>query len=87
MEAASSAGVGPASFNLAGLYVAGYGGGTWEERTAKAAGLYALAHAQSFTAFGWLMHGEAPGQPYLGLLEGYSAAGGVPLPGEPQPGA
>jgi hypothetical protein len=82
LAAASAAGIGPASFNLAGLYVAGYGGGTWEERKAKAAELYALAYAQGFTAFGWLMQGEGPGQPYLGILERYSAASGVPLPGE-----
>lgn len=82
LEAASAAGIGPASFNLAGLYVAGYGGGSWEDRKTRAAELYALAYAQGFTAFGWLMQGEGPGQPYLDILEGYSAACGVPLPGE-----
>jgi hypothetical protein len=69
LEAASAAGIGPASFNLAGLYVGGYGGGTWEQRKAKAAELYALAYAQGFTAFGCLMHGGGPGQPYLDLME------------------
>ena len=82
LAAASAAGIGPASFNLAGLYVAGYGEGTWEERKSKAAELYALAYAQGFTAFGWLMHGEGPGQPYFGILEGYAAATGCARPGE-----
>jgi hypothetical protein len=82
LAAASAAGIGPASFNLAGLYVAGYGGGSWEDRKARAADLYALAHAQGFTCFGHLMGGAGPGQPYLDILEGYSAASGVSLPGE-----
>src|SRR4051812_43261700 len=34
LEAASAAGVGPASFNLAGLYVMGHGDGPWAERSA-----------------------------------------------------
>lgn len=82
LAAASAAGIGPASFNLAGLYVAGYGGGSWEERKARAAELYARAYAQGFTAFGWLMHDEGPGQPYLRILDKYSEASGVPLPGD-----
>ena len=82
LEASSAAGIGPASFNLAGLYVGGYGGGSWESRKARAAELYALAYEQGFTAFGHLMRGDGPGQPYLDILEGYSAASGVPLPGE-----
>jgi hypothetical protein len=86
LTAASAAGIGPASFNLAGLYVAGYGG-TWEERKARAAELYALAHAQGFTAFGWLMNGDGAGQPYLGILEGYAVAKGCPPPGEAGPRA
>jgi hypothetical protein len=87
LEAASAAGVGPASFNLAGLYVGGYGGGSWDERKARAAELYALAYAQGFTAFGWLTRGEGAGQPYLGILEGHAAAKGGPLPGESRPDA
>jgi hypothetical protein len=82
LGAASAAGIGPASFNLAGLYVGGYGGGSWEVRKARAAELYALSYAQGFTAFGWLMQGDGPGQPYLDIMERYSAASGVPLPGE-----
>lgn len=82
LAAASAAGVGGASFNLAGLYVAGYGGGSWEDRKTRAAELYALAYTQGFTCFGHLMGGSGPGQPYLDILEGYSAASGVPLPGE-----
>lgn len=35
LAAASAAGFGPASFNLAGLYVAGYGGGACEDRKAR----------------------------------------------------
>ena len=69
LEAASAAGIGPASFNLAGLYVVGYGGGTWEARKARAAELYALAHAQGFTAFGYMTNETAPGQPYLDAIE------------------
>jgi len=89
LEAASAAGIGPASFNLAGLYAAGYGGGSWEDRKARAAELYALAHAQGFTAFGWLMHGDGPGQPYLNVMERH-AAGEQPDPPEwwhAEPGA
>lgn len=82
LAVASAAGIGPASYNLAGLYVSGYGGGTWEERKRKAAELFALAHAQGFTAFGALMQGEEPGRPHLGILEGYAAAKGAPRPGE-----
>jgi hypothetical protein len=81
LEAASAAGIGPASFNLAGLYVTGYGGGSWEDRKARAAELYALAYAQGFTAFGWLMHGDGPGQPYLDVMERHSA-GDQPDPPE-----
>jgi TPR repeat protein len=81
LTAASEAGVGPASFNLAGLYVAGYGGGSWEDRKARAAELYALAYAQGFTCFGNLMNGSGPGQPYLDTIEGCSAASGEPRPG------
>lgn len=73
LEAASAAGFGPASFNLAGLYVTGYGGGSWEDRKARAAELYALAYAQGFTAFGWLMNGDGPGQPYLDVMERHAA--------------
>lgn len=69
LEAASAAGIGPASLNLAGLYAAGYGGGSWEDRKARAAELYALAYSQGFTAFGWLMNGDGPEQPYLDLME------------------
>jgi hypothetical protein len=89
LAAASAAGIGPASFNLAGLYVAGYGGGSWEGRKARAAELYALAYAQGFTAFGWLMHGDGPGQPYLDVMERH-AAGEQPDPPEwwhAEPGA
>lgn len=82
LAAASAAGFGPASFNLAGLYVAGYGGGSWEDRKARAAELYGLAYAQGFTCFGHLMDGEGPGQPYFDILEEYSATNEVPLPGE-----
>lgn len=81
LEAASAAGIGPASFNLAGLYVGGYGDEPWEKRKARAAELYALAYAQGFTAFGWLMQGEGPGQPYLDVLERH-AAGDQPDPPE-----
>ncbi|QDU18154.1 hypothetical protein [Urbifossiella limnaea] len=89
LEAASAAGFGPASFNLAGLYVDGYGGGPWEDRKAHAAELYALAYAQGFTAFGWLMQGEGPGQPYLDVMERHMA-GEQPDPPEwwrAEPGA
>jgi hypothetical protein len=79
LEAASAAGFGPASFNLAGLYVAGYGGGSWAERKARAAELYALAHEQGFTAFGRLIHGGGPGDGYLDALERH-AAGEQPAP-------
>ncbi|AWM40214.1 hypothetical protein GobsT_13390 [Gemmata obscuriglobus] len=82
LTAASAAGIGPASFNLAGMYVGGYGGGSWEDRKARAAELYALAYAQGFTCFGRLMGDAGPGQPYLDILEGYATASGVPLPGE-----
>jgi TPR repeat protein len=88
LQAASDAGVGPASFNLAGMVVMGYGGGSWAERKARAAELYARAHAQGFTAFGWQMHGDGPGQPYLDLMEAYAAAEGIPTPGcAPESGA
>lgn len=76
LAAASAAGVGPASFNLASLYVMGYGGEPWEERRAKAAELYALAHAQGFTCFAHLMDADGPGQPYLGLMERAGVTGG-----------
>jgi len=79
LEAASAAGIGPASFNLAGLYVGGYSGGSWEYRKARAAELYSLAYAQGFTAFGWLMQDEGAGQPYLDFIEQY-AAGEQPDP-------
>jgi hypothetical protein len=81
LEAASATGCGPASFNLAGLYVSGYGEGSWEDRKARAAELYALAYAQGFTAFGWLMNGDGPGQPYLDVMERH-AAGEQPDPPE-----
>jgi hypothetical protein len=81
LEASSAAGVGPSSFNLAGLYVGGYGGEPWEERKARAAELYALAYAQGFTAFGWLMQGEGSGQPYLDVMERHMA-GNQPNPPE-----
>jgi TPR repeat protein len=68
LQAASDQGIGPASFNLASLFVMGYGG-SWEERKHRAAELYAKAHAQGFTAFGQLMNRDGPGQPYLRLLE------------------
>ena len=73
LMAASAAGDGPASFNLAGLYVTGYGGGSWEDRKARAAELYALADEQGFAAFGWLMNGDGPGQPYLDAIERHTA--------------
>ena len=79
---ASAAGIGPASFNLAGLYLTGYGGGTWEERKARAAELYALAYAQGFTAFGWLMKGGGPGQTYLDVMERHLIAGDESPPPE-----
>ena len=85
LQAASDAGIGAASFNLATLFIMGHGGRSWEERRARAAELYALAHAQGFTAFGWLMHGEGPGEPYLSMLEGYANSAGCPLPGESEP--
>lgn len=79
LAAASAAGIGAASFNLASLYVAGYGGGERDDRKARAAELYALAHAQGFTAFGWLTQGDEPGQPYLDIMERH-AAGESPAP-------
>lgn len=79
LEAASAAGIGPAWFYLAGLYVAGFGGGSWENRKARAAELYSLAHAQGFTAFGWLMQGDGPGQPCLEVMERHMA-GDQPAP-------
>ncbi len=82
LTAASNAGIGPASFNLASLYVGGYGVGSWEDRKARAAELYALAHDQGFTAFGNIMRRDGPGQPYLDILENYSTASGIPFPGE-----
>jgi hypothetical protein len=87
LRAASDAGIGPASFNLATLFIMGYGGGSWEERRARAAELYTLAHAQGFTAFGGLMQGEGPGEPYLSMLETYARSSGCPLPGESDPGS
>lgn len=80
LRAASDQGVGPASFNLASMLVMGHGAGTWEERKAEAATLYAKAHAQGFTAFGWLMNGDGPGQPYLDLMERHAAGEVVPCP-------
>jgi TPR repeat protein len=80
LKAASDKGYGPASFNLASMYVDGFGGGTWDERKALAAELYALAQAQGFTAFGWLMNGAGPGQPYLDLMERHAAGEVVPCP-------
>jgi TPR repeat protein len=77
LKAASAAGIGPASFNLAGLYVGGYGGGSWEDRKARAAELYALASRQGFTCFGDLCASAGPGQPYLDLLENSAAANNV----------
>jgi TPR repeat protein len=82
LRAASDAGIGPASFNLATLLVMGHGG-TWAERKAEAAALYAKAHAQGFTAFGWLMNGSGPGQPYLDLMERHEAGEDCPWPGGP----
>ena len=46
----------------------------------------ALAHAQGFTAFGYLMQGEGRGEPYLSMLEKYASSAGCPLPGESEPG-
>lgn len=80
LKSSSDAGFGPATFNLAALYVDGYGGGSWGERKAKAAELYALAHAQGFTEFGHLMNGTGPGQPYLDLMEAYVASIGSSEP-------
>jgi TPR repeat protein len=85
LEAASRAGIGAATFNLAGLYSSGYGGGSWEERKARAAELYALAYAQGFTAFGWLTNGDGPGQPYLDLMENHGLTTGGVFPGESLP--
>jgi TPR repeat protein len=88
LTAASDTGIGAASFNLAGLYFLGYSGGSWEERRAKVAELYARAYQQGFTPFAHLTGGgsETPGEPYLGLMEGYARAKAIPLPGcsEPQ---
>jgi hypothetical protein len=72
--------------SLATLFVMGYGGESWEKRRARAAELYALAHAQGFTAFGGLTQGEGPGEPYLSMLERYASSAGCPLPGESDPG-
>lgn len=85
LAAASEAGFGPASFNLAGACVAGFGGGGWEERSARAAELYALAHAQGFTAFGGLTNAGGAGQPYLGLVEQHAAGKRPDPPGSPPP--
>ena len=82
LKAASAAGIGAASFNLAGLYVDVSGDGSWEERKAKAAELYALAYSQGFTVFGWLMQGEGPGQPYLDLMERHMLSGDQSPPPE-----
>src|SRR5262245_33314676 len=89
LTAASDAGVGPASFNLAGLYFSGYGGGSWEERRAKAAELYAKAYRQGFTAFAHITGGgsDTPGEPYLSLMEGYARTRDIPMPGCPKPEA
>jgi hypothetical protein len=81
LQAASDAGVGPASFNLAGLAITANGFGTWEERRANAEALYALAHAQGFTAFGPLTNQGDGGQPYLDDIEGYALTSGHLLPG------
>ncbi len=78
LEAASAAGVGAASFNLAALALAGRGGGPWEERKARAAALYALAYDQGFTHFGWLMNGDGPGQPYLDAIDRYASNDWLP---------
>ncbi len=82
LEAASAAGYGIATFNLAGIYVSGYGGGSWEVRKARAAELYTLAYAQGFTSFGSQTQSEGPGQPYLDMMEQYTIDSGLPLPGE-----
>ncbi len=83
LRAASEQGIGPASFNLASLLVMGHGTGTWDQRKAEAAARYAKAHAQGFTAFGWLMNGDGPGRPYLDLMERYAPGQECPWPGEP----
>ena len=80
LTAASAAGFGPASFNLAGLVVAG--SGPWEQRKARAAELYALAQTQGFTPFGWLMNGTGPGQPYLDAIESHMTGGELSQPPE-----
>jgi hypothetical protein len=41
----------------------------------------ALAYDQGFTAFGWLMQGDGPGQPYLEVMERH-LAGDQPEPPE-----
>jgi hypothetical protein len=82
LAAASAAGFGPASFNLAGLYMTGYGGGTWKERKARATELYDLAHTQGFTAFGRLIEGGGPGQTYLDVMERYLIEGDESPPPE-----
>jgi TPR repeat protein len=69
LEAASAAGVGEASFNLASTIVVGHDGGTWDERQQRAVDLYALAYAQGFTAFSSLMCDMGDGSPYMNALE------------------
>jgi TPR repeat protein len=82
LEAASAAGHGVASFNLAALYVSGYGGGSWEVRKARAAELYTLAYSQGFTSFGSQTQSKGLGQPYLDMIELYTIDSGLPLPGQ-----
>ncbi|AWM38291.1 hypothetical protein [Gemmata obscuriglobus] len=83
LRAASEQGFGPASFNLASLLVMGHGNGTREERLAEAAGLYAKAYDQGFTAFGWLMSRDGPGQAFLDVMERYGAGSYCPCPWSP----
>ena len=80
--AASNAGIGPASFNLAQMYVMGFGGGDWRERKLRAAALFRLAKDQGFTAFAWLTLGEGEGEPYFGILEEHAKEVGCKPPGE-----
>ena len=66
LRAASDAGEGGASHNLAMLYVNGYGGEDWKVRKRKALALLAKARFQGFHCFN---DGEPPGTEYLTFLE------------------
>lgn len=64
LSAASAAGIGSASFNLASLYIEGFDDMPWADRFARAKELCVLALSQGFTAFPWLA-----GEPYLGQMK------------------